>query len=1081
MHLNLLVTEENLISLIDDSNSTNNLFVLAGFTPENVSNIGDYKLLDYAYPTTLEKIMPKNPESLQKVVSFIGEPKQKFCWVTMEEYLLQIHNSLNSFLEVKFIYNNLYYRTFPLHYTISNLEELIQDYSNDDQDVKSQNFAGISAIYSSIVQLDKVYVSYSLEEEYLEEWIPFLTVSKQQNIVKEVAEASYDLSIEISEDEQPFLQLINSVLVDSKEDNIELIHSNKMDLLLNNYEERIELLRFLFPQKNFKVSKKSINLKNVDESLYTQYLMKYWGYDRFRELEIYKDPDNSNEVIKVSQAQIIDDIVEEVEKARNNHPFRDVFVTSPTGAGKSVMFQLPSLMLFEKYKLLTIVISPLIGLMKDQVDNLHERGINNTATINSNITPMEKMEIQQKIQNNELAILYISPETLLSRSDIKMLIGDTTKVGLFIVDEAHIVTTWGKAFRSDYWYLGTYLQKMRKEMKFPIATFTATAIYGGEEDMYKETRDSLGLIKPKVYLGKVRREDLAVRIQATDKEMKDGQYQRTKFLITAERLKSLVKNEEKVLVYFPTIPLIHNFKIYLEENHPRLAGKVGVYYGRLSKEEKEKNTELFKNGELKVMLATKAFGMGIDISDIHHVYHYAPTGNVCDYVQEIGRAARDPRIDGKAHFDYLKNDFSHIKKLHGMSIIRKNQLQMVAQKIFSVYKEKKYSRNLLVSVDDFAYIFAENNVNDMDGDVEGKLKTALLLIEKDFVNRIGYSPFVARPRGIFSREYFQVTEAAKRKLDLVKNSKIAKKVKEMPKGNKYTAIYELNLKEIWEKDYRKMSFPEFKYHFHKKDDRIKLDYLHEIDPVMLVQFTPKNQSLDFSINQTVTRLNKIAKFFSGQVLTQKFFQLEHFAEFLTREMKINSYESQNVAHTILQAMARYDRLGQNSNARNILYKEDTKGYQIRPSFDDFFSFVNKQVNFYFGGSTLHQDMDKQYYIYLSKSSRDTTEKISIIFGLLESLGGLNYQIQGGNNPEIYIRINSTLQLESMIKHPERYQNKILNSVHYRHKLSVAMLSHIFESQMPTEEFWDVIEEYFLGKIPDQVIETVKNIKVGIQG
>ncbi|HBQ95959.1 MAG: hypothetical protein M1493_06085 [Firmicutes bacterium] len=106
--------------------------------------------------------------------------------------------------------------------------------------------------------------------------------------------------------------------------------------------------------------------------------------------------------------------------------------------------------------------------------------------------------------------MYISSETLLSRSDITQLIGER-RVGLFIVDEAHIFTIWGKACRSDYWYLGTYLKWLRKSMAFPVAIFTATAIYGGIEDMYAQTRDSLNFIDPISYFGYVRRENLEMK------------------------------------------------------------------------------------------------------------------------------------------------------------------------------------------------------------------------------------------------------------------------------------------------------------------------------------------------------------------------------------------------------------------------------------------------------------------------------------------------------------------------------------------------------------------------------------------
>ena len=166
--------------------------------------------------------------------------------------------------------------------------------------------------------------------------------------------------------------------------------------------------------------------------------------------------------------------------------------------------QLPAIYLAKEYNAMTIVISPLIGLMFDQVDGLQRRDVDFSATINSELAPSEKMQIMERIKDGRVSILYISPETLLSRSDIRQLIGDR-RVGLFVIDEAHIVTTWGKSFRADYWYLGTYLQRMRKEMQFPIATFTATAIYGGIEDMYTEIRDSLNLTNTITYFGYIKR------------------------------------------------------------------------------------------------------------------------------------------------------------------------------------------------------------------------------------------------------------------------------------------------------------------------------------------------------------------------------------------------------------------------------------------------------------------------------------------------------------------------------------------------------------------------------------------------
>ena len=149
--------------------------------------------------------------------------------------------------------------------------------------------------------------------------------------------------------------------------------------------------------------------------------------------------------------------MEQIEISKDNNDgknsvYRDIFVTAPTGAGKSVMFQIPAVYAANKFGSLTIVISPLVELMNDQVENLEERGYHKAARINS--------DILKKIDVGEIDILYLSPEALLSYS-IENIIG-TRDISAIIIDEAHIVTTWGQGFRPDYWYLGTYIERLRR-------------------------------------------------------------------------------------------------------------------------------------------------------------------------------------------------------------------------------------------------------------------------------------------------------------------------------------------------------------------------------------------------------------------------------------------------------------------------------------------------------------------------------------------------------------------------------------------------------------------------------------------
>lgn len=178
-------------------------------------------------------------------------------------------------------------------------------------------------------------------------------------------------------------------------------------------------------------------------------LRDIWGYNSFRMLKIYKDLAVNRSVTFISQGDIIETVVSEVENALNGDSYRNVLLTSPTGAGKSILFQLSAIYLAEKYGLLTIVISPLIALMDDQVCNLQSK-YSKVASLNGNKTANETADILRKTQNGDINILYMSPELMLSHS-LNSIIGER-RIGLVVIDEAHTVTTWGRDFRVDYWF-----------------------------------------------------------------------------------------------------------------------------------------------------------------------------------------------------------------------------------------------------------------------------------------------------------------------------------------------------------------------------------------------------------------------------------------------------------------------------------------------------------------------------------------------------------------------------------------------------------------------------------------------------
>ena len=247
-------------------------------------------------------------------------------------------------------------------------------------------------------------------------------------------------------------------------------------------------------------------------------LKKYWGDGAsFRNLSVYKNPAFDKTIISISQALIVETIIQEYNNARNGKYVKDLFLTAPTGAGKSLLFQLPAFYVSSNNDV-TIVVSPLIALMKDQVGQIfEERGFEKVQYLNSELSLIDRDRIIQSCKNGEIDILYLSPELLLSY-DISFFIGER-KLGLLVVDEAHLITTWGRDFRVDYWFLGQYIDKMRKyhNFKFPMVAVTATAIYGGDNDMVFDSISSLYMHDPHVFIGEVKRNDISFLIDNHDK------------------------------------------------------------------------------------------------------------------------------------------------------------------------------------------------------------------------------------------------------------------------------------------------------------------------------------------------------------------------------------------------------------------------------------------------------------------------------------------------------------------------------------------------------------------------------------
>lgn len=315
-------------------------------------------------------------------------------------------------------------------------------------------------------------------------------------------------------------------------------------------------------------------------------LEKYYGYKEFRK----------------GQEDIIDNIIEG----------NDLLAIMPTGAGKSICYQIPALIL----EGITLVVSPLISLMKDQVDSIVEMGIG-AAYINSSLGKNELDEVLLGMKEGKYKIIYVAPERLDSYEFFSIITG--CNISQIAIDEAHCVSQWGHDFRTSYRKVAGFINSL---VKRPIITaFTATATDEVREDIVK----LLELRNPKVFISGFDRENLTINV------------------LKPESKRSYVfdyinnNKDQSGIIYAATRKEVE----YLYEFLSRSGFSVGKYHAGMSNEERITNQEDFIYDRVNLIIATNAFGMGIDKPNIRYVIHYSMPKNIEAYYQEIGRAGRD--------------------------------------------------------------------------------------------------------------------------------------------------------------------------------------------------------------------------------------------------------------------------------------------------------------------------------------------------------------------------------------------------------------------------------------------------------
>lgn len=468
------------------------------------------------------------------------------------------------------------------------------------------------------------------------------------------------------------------------------------------------------------------------QKLNAEYSLKKWfGYDRFRTF--------GGEPLQENAAKA----------AIKGESLLAIF---PTGGGKSLTFQLPALMAGETVRGLTVVISPLQSLMKDQVENLEKKGISEAVYINGLLSPIERRNALERVESGEASLLYIAPEQLRSKTIEKVLMSRT--LVRIVIDEAHCFSAWGQDFRIEYMFIGEFIRHLQEckglDTPIPVSCFTATAKPKVISDICDYFRDRLG-ITLKRFTTDVARTNLryTVLFRASDED----KYQTLRNLLDGTKCPAIVyvtrtKAAEKIA-----------------ERLSKDGFDAKAFHGQMEVNTKVKAQDDFMSGKVRIIVATSAFGMGVDKSDVGLVVHYEISDSLENYIQEAGRAGRDVNSQAECYVLYNDDDLNK-------HFILLNQTKLTLSEINQVWSAVKKLTAKHDCIHISALEIARKAGWEEIRDVETKVKSAIAALETAGYLRRGMNSPRIFATSIVPRNMDEASERIERCPDFTEDDKL---------------------------------------------------------------------------------------------------------------------------------------------------------------------------------------------------------------------------------------------------------------------------------------------------------------------